>query len=459
VLERLCASLCDAVTRTGDSAALLERIERSNLLLVPLDTRREWYRYHHLFGEVLRHQLGAVEPALVPELHRRASAWLRDAGFPSEAIHHAGAAGDHDDAAELIVTHWLAFRDEHRLETILAWLDVLPAGRVGADPRLALVEAATLVELGRVPEGGRALDAVERHVQDGASLQDAAWVRAGARANRAVTQYLRGDVGRMGDTAKRNLDGAQDAPYWQSVLLTVYGAAQFLQGRSRDAAGTLDRAALTAEAAAHMFAQSHALGWKAAAHAEIGEWEGARHTLDRLEAILRQRPHLREYYGTALGHVVSGRLLEHEGRTDEAQVALRRGVTLADRAGSLLQRTFALLVLAAVEDRSGNREGAVDALGAARRSLDACADPGVLKTRGAKLGERILRSGATDGLGVGALSERELEVARLVAARKTNPEIAAELFVSVKTVESHTRSIFRKLGVSSRMEVARAMEG
>ena len=81
VLDRLCAPLCDAVTGTAMSARLLREIERSNLFLVPLDTTREWYRYHHLFRDLLAHEVQAHDASLLPELHRRAARWLLEAGL------------------------------------------------------------------------------------------------------------------------------------------------------------------------------------------------------------------------------------------------------------------------------------------------------------------------------------------------------------------------------------------
>jgi LuxR family maltose regulon positive regulatory protein len=93
VLERLCASVCDAVTDRPGAMRTLHELERPNSFLIPLDTKREWYCYHHLFGELLRQELELAEPEHARTLHRRASAWHREHGDPSEAIHHATAAG------------------------------------------------------------------------------------------------------------------------------------------------------------------------------------------------------------------------------------------------------------------------------------------------------------------------------------------------------------------------------
>ncbi|MGH3768574.1 MAG: sigma-70 family RNA polymerase sigma factor [Pseudonocardiaceae bacterium] len=126
VLSRLSAPLCQAVTGRADSAALLERIARSNLFLVPLDSDRQWMRYHRLFGELLHHELNVTDPKCLPELHRRAAAWFRAAGEVREAIDHALAAGDVGDAAKLIGGHWNAWFNAGRLPTVEAWLDRLP---------------------------------------------------------------------------------------------------------------------------------------------------------------------------------------------------------------------------------------------------------------------------------------------------------------------------------------------
>ena len=94
ILPRFCAPLCDAITGSADAAAILELLERENLFLVPLDESREWFRYHHLFAQVLRAQLASTESAVVPVLHERASGWHRASGSPDEAIGHALAADD-----------------------------------------------------------------------------------------------------------------------------------------------------------------------------------------------------------------------------------------------------------------------------------------------------------------------------------------------------------------------------
>jgi ATP/maltotriose-dependent transcriptional regulator MalT len=108
ILTRFCAPLCDAVTESADGAETLAILERENAFIVPLDQDRRWFRYHHLFAQVLRNQLNRTEPGIVPVLHKRASEWHRRSGSASAAIDHAIAANDRAAAIGLIAANWPA---------------------------------------------------------------------------------------------------------------------------------------------------------------------------------------------------------------------------------------------------------------------------------------------------------------------------------------------------------------
>ena len=126
ILDRFTAEACDAVTRRADGAAMIERLDRANLFLVPLDARRRWYRYHHLFADVLRARLLADDPASVLELHRRASRWWEDEGDVEAAVMHALAGEDHERAAALIEAAAPRLRQNRQDETLRTWLEALP---------------------------------------------------------------------------------------------------------------------------------------------------------------------------------------------------------------------------------------------------------------------------------------------------------------------------------------------
>ncbi len=155
ILARMSGPLCDAVTRRDRGAATLEALDRGNLFLVPLDDRRQWYRYHHLFGDVLLARLRDERSDEVPDLHRRASDWLELNGERPEAIRHAMAGGDLGRAADLIELAMPAMRQRREEDDLRRWLDALPLDVVKQRPVLATGYAGALLatgELGGVEE-------------------------------------------------------------------------------------------------------------------------------------------------------------------------------------------------------------------------------------------------------------------------------------------------------------------
>ena len=148
ILERLSGPLCDAVTGQGEGSARLEALERGNFFVVPLDDTRHWYRYHHLFAEVLHAHLQAEQPEQVATLHRRASAWYAQHGSVIDAIRHALAAADFDRAADLVELAWPAIRRSRQEATFLGWLQVLPDEVVYVRPVLGVAYAHALLASG-----------------------------------------------------------------------------------------------------------------------------------------------------------------------------------------------------------------------------------------------------------------------------------------------------------------------
>jgi LuxR family maltose regulon positive regulatory protein len=148
ILDRLSGPLCDAVTGQDGGKAKLAALERGNLFLVPLDDRRQWYRYHQLFADVLHARLRDEQPDDVPDLHRRASGWHEQNGEPSEAIRHALAAGDFGRAAGLIELAIPAMRQSRQEAAVLGWLELLPDEVVRVRPVLSVGFAGTLLASG-----------------------------------------------------------------------------------------------------------------------------------------------------------------------------------------------------------------------------------------------------------------------------------------------------------------------
>ena len=117
------------MTQTGRSAEILREIETSNLFLVPLDGKRQWYRYHHLFAELLRHELRVDQPELEADVHRRAAAWMLEEGLQSEAITHLLRAEDYSTAGDLIAEWWFPVGASGGHHTVRSWLDSIPGTR------------------------------------------------------------------------------------------------------------------------------------------------------------------------------------------------------------------------------------------------------------------------------------------------------------------------------------------
>ncbi len=162
ILDRLSEPLCDAVTGQEGSQAMLEALERANLFVVPLDDERGWYRYHHLFAQVLHSHLQQREPTLIPVLHRRASSWYEQHDLPAEAVQHALAAPDVELAARLIEPIAIRIIFQGQLYTLLGWLNAFPETLICARPFLCLYHAYALTVTNQ-------LQAAE------ARLQDAEW--------------------------------------------------------------------------------------------------------------------------------------------------------------------------------------------------------------------------------------------------------------------------------------------
>jgi LuxR family maltose regulon positive regulatory protein len=159
ILDRLSGSLCDAVTAQDDGRGMLETLERGNLFLIPLDDQRQWYRYHHLFADVLRAHLMEAQPNQISSLHRRASAWYEQNGLRSDAIRHALAAQDIERAAGLIELAWPAMDISYQSSTWLGWVQKLPEDVIRARPVLSVGYAWALLD-------GGELEACESRLQD-----------------------------------------------------------------------------------------------------------------------------------------------------------------------------------------------------------------------------------------------------------------------------------------------------
>ena len=462
ILERLCAPLCDVVTGRGDSSERLEAVEGANLFLVSLDTRREWYRYHHLFRELLRHELMRTAPGLAPELHRRASAWHREHGSVDEAIAHATAAGDFAQAGELIARHWRPVWSHGQFETVVRWIDALPRDAVLADARLCLARgwAALYLDDPRQCDQWRRLGEqapLPAPLQDGTtSLQEGAAILQAAHAN------LGGDARGAMEAARRALAHNQDEAAPSRAVANVHlGMAAYYAGEPAAAEAAYEQALRSPLGDEWASVRVVGLGNLAAIHVDAGALDRAGRTLADTERAI-EAFHVHESGFACRYWIARGKLRAARGDLAAAAAAFERAVTLARRVGSRLVIAHGLLERTTVERRRGAYTEARSLAREARLVLAGCPDPGIpgeLLTKTERALQLTPRPSGT-ALAVDVeLSERELTLLRLLASDLSQREIGSELYISLNTVKGHTRSIFRKLGVSSRAEaVARGRE-
>ena len=162
ILDRLCGPLCDSVTGQESGRAMLEILERGNLFVVPLDDQRQWYRYHHLFADVLQAHLIEAQSEQVSSLHQRASVWYEHNGYPPDAIRHALAAEDFERAAGLIELAWSAMDINYQSSTWLRWVTALPDVLIRARPVLSVGYAWALLDGGQLEASETRLHDAER---------------------------------------------------------------------------------------------------------------------------------------------------------------------------------------------------------------------------------------------------------------------------------------------------------
>ena len=461
VLDRFSGSLCDAVSGSSGSQALLEELEGMQLFLVPLDATRHWYRYHTLFAEWLRHELDRSEPGLAPLLHRRASAWHRRNGSITEAIEHAFSAADLADAKDLIASHWQRLLNEGLTETVDSWLNRLPPEMVAEDARMCLIKGWLAGFLGRLDEVEPWLAAVEAATIEGPFAEGPSSVESAVAILRAQTCHMLGDLAGAEAAGRRAvvLEAAGMAR-WRAAALALLGVSLLWRGRAAEASVLFEQVAEPTRPPVSNLASTWALGCLAAISAREGDLESCERRL-REAADLTARHDLGGFWITATAGTTSADLLADRGQLAEAREAALHALALAQRGRTLPESAHALLCLARISSQAGDLGDARARIDEARDIIARCADPGIL---GGLLRETEqlagLRPPAAGHRQHGhaprpdGLSAREAEVLGLLAAGQTNNEIAAELVLSIHTIERHLQNAYRKIGVRNRADAA-----
>jgi LuxR family maltose regulon positive regulatory protein len=379
ILERLSGPLCDAIIGDDDGQQMLESLEQANLFLIPLDNRRHWYRYHHLFADMLRHRLRRTQPERVFELHRRAGEWHENHGLVEDAIGHALAAGDAAWAARLVEQNTATVVMRSEGAKLMRWLEALPEELVRSRPRLSVAYAIAALF------GGR-LDAVEPLLRDaertlggspetsGVSPTDSESVGWLADVPSCVA-IIRGDLARMrGDApcaiklSRQALTHLpEDSTYLRSKALWNLGVSTWMKGdltTAEQAFGKLTAGERTTSNAYLRLLAAYGLGRLRAVQGRLLEAEKAYRWALRPE-MGKGKPQLPVAGWACLG---VGELLREWNNLDAATRYLMEGLELGKWVGAAGPLTITYTALARVKQAQGDTSGALDAIERARQS-------------------------------------------------------------------------------------------
>jgi len=343
ILGRLTGALCDAVTGLSDGSATLEDLDRRNLFVVPLDDRRLWYRYHHLFAEMLRARLTAEEPELLRELHLRASDWYERNGLLEQAIEHAFGARAFDRAADLLEASSTALRQNRQELALLGWLEMLPPEMISARPSLGLTFAGTLLSAGRIDRVEQLLSDAES--ADPSTSEEVRTLHAGIALYRAAQSMVIGDIPATLSSARRAVELASSgSDIEQGASAGLLGLALWAQGELTAAAESWTTALEHLAAAGYisdMIGGSLAMADILLAQGRLAAAAAVyRHGLDE---AMRSQPPLR---GAADMHVGLSGVHYARNELENARAELRSAESLGEHSG-LPQNRHRLRIVAA----------------------------------------------------------------------------------------------------------------
>ena len=450
VLERMCGPLCEAVLGLDGSAATLAELARSNLLLVPLDRRGQWYRYHHLFRDTLLAELDRADPALIPVLRRRAADWCLDNGRPEEALEYAITAGDINTAARLLEHLWIPVYRQGRITTIQRWIRWLEdGGGIQGHPMVAVLASLIAALTGRPAEAERWADVVDRWQHHDAARPADPVAEALAGLVRAL--MCRSGAGLMradADEAARRFTAENIVTATPALL---QGLACVLCDDLGGGDACFQDAVSVAESEGEPDDLAIALCERSLLAIAHREWCQAEDLAQQAHGALRQNG-IEESFVTPLLCAVRARLALHRGDVPVA----RQELVSAQRVRGLLTYAVPHLAVQARLELTRAHLVLTDIAGARTllREIDELLsrrpDLGSLADQARALRVQLSRQRGPFTPGASALSAAELRLLPLLPTHLSLTQIAAELFLSPHTVRTQAKSIYRKLGAPSR---------
>ncbi|MBE2200762.1 MAG: AAA family ATPase [Anaerolinea sp.] len=466
ILQQMCASLCNAVTESGQSDHALADLQRRNLFVIPLDGEHYWFRYHHLFAEFLKSHLKRTRADELPALHRRAAAWFQANNYPEDALHHAFAIPDYAYVSRLVIDNWRRIYHTGRLDTAVQWLESLPGDLLRQSPPLGVAYCWTLFIRGDYDRIDAYLDDITQafdqmatagklpvdHPEYNIIVQQVVLLRAIVMRNRGDVAAAIAEIEQLLPTVAtfRQTLG-------QMVVDMGYTACYSQMGYNYMAANDLDRAAdflsrvsPHARGCGNFFALAHATMEYAQISLAQGRIEQAE-KICRYELSLAEQPAYADYPAFGLIQLALADVLRAKKAWEEAETLLNQGLETARRSGHEYYLAQGYLIAARLHHAQGKPAQARDDVRQAEQIAahirNRFLDDAIAQTR-----QTLERKALPTQPLLEPLSERELEVLRLICAGKSNQEIADELFLALNTVKRHANNLYGKLGVSRRAQ-------
>src|SRR5579883_3339740 len=379
ILGRMCAPLCDALTGRSDGQAMLERLEQANLFLVALDDESRWYRYYHLFADLLRYRLRQQYSDLIPDLHRRAARWLEVDGWVAEAVNHLFAVPDIQAAAQMIERAAQGFTERGELVTLLRLIERLPEEVIAARPRLAIAQANVLFARGSLEMAEQRLTEAEHALQTNAPQLDEQQDEMTDTERRTLAGSIAGDravLAAMHGETTQTLRYAEEALallpaddlFSRSGVLLAQGNGYRNNNELRAADATYSEAVRLGRASGNIFIATIALNMQADLCVQQGR-------LRQAVALSRQVIELSEARGGDLHmltantyNFLSGRFYEWNDLA-AAESASERAIALAEQWGNTEHQIEGYSLLAFVYQARGETAAAREAVQRAERLI------------------------------------------------------------------------------------------
>ena len=472
ILKRLCASLCDHVCEIQNSSQVLQDLFHRNLFIIPLDEDLTWFRYHHLFADLLKGQLQQPAEVKAPVLHERAAAWYAKNAYPLDAVRHALAAGNVPLASSVIINNWRRMFHQGRINTAVEWLGSLPQEFVYNSPPLSIALAWTyflqgdnqklLTLLEEVLKKFRS-QAIDEKIKE--NISETHIVSHQVRLIQAIAARLHGEVDLAKQIVQETLDGILDNQVLlgEHFIKLAYGSCYIQMANNHLAAGELEQAAeIFIKSIPYSQDAGNIVGACGAAfevtairqvQGRILECENLCRTILKLE----EEQNLTSWPAFALVKAVLADILREKRAFQEALGLLEDNLILLQQSGHIFYLAHAFLIKARLFLDMGEHSAALTELKKAQelaaqiqnKELDRCIRIVLDKTK--IFSESSKTIGSVNSLPE-PLTEREMEVLQLLCEGLSNQEIAANLILALDTVKRHVYNIYGKLGVRRRAQ-------